>query len=560
MNERSINDEHTDALAPPGSAVVRVLLIEDDPDDALLVSESLAEARGTRFQIERAERMSTGLERLTRGGIDVVLLDLSLPDSSGVETFRQVNLHRPDVPIVVLTGLDDETLGAELVGEGGQDYLVKGQVGSGLLVRCIDYAIRRKHTWEVIRQLAEENSVIAEIGRIIASTLDIDEVYERFAAEAKKLIPFDRVNISIANPEAGIVALAYTSGIDVPGRRPGDTPPLRGSIAERVIQQRKAMLIAEDDADELAHQFPTVRLSLEQGIRSIIEVPLTSKGEIMGVLSLESTSPNVYSKRHLRLAERIGAQIAGAIASSQLYHERLRVEEELARSNSELEQYAYAASHDLREPLRMLTSYGQILAEEYKDKLDEDGQRIIGYMVDGASRMTELINDLLTVSRVGAEELSLEPTDCHDILNQVVADLGGVIKDSGAEVTYDNLPTVHGDSTQLAQLMQNLVGNGIKFRGEKPPRIHVSAKAGEQQWVFSVQDNGIGISAENRDRIFKMFERLHHRREYPGTGIGLALCDRIARRHKGRIWVESEVGKGSVFYFAIPIADKKEVA
>ncbi|MGD0919605.1 MAG: ATP-binding protein [Thermodesulfobacteriota bacterium] len=226
--------------------------------------------------------------------------------------------------------------------------------------------------------------------------------------------------------------------------------------------------------------------------------------------------------------------------------------EELARSNRDLEQFAYVASHDLQEPLRMVTSYVQLLARRYKGKLDSDADEFIGFAVDGATHMWKLINDLLTYSRVGMGGKELEPTDCETILNQSLNNLKVAIEEKGAVVTHDPLPTVMAESPQLGQLFQNLIGNAVKFRGNEPPRIHVSASRNGNGWTFSVRDNGIGIAPEYTERIFIIFQRLHNRKEYPGTGIGLAICKKIVERHGGRIWVESEVGKGATFYFTLP--------
>ena len=226
--------------------------------------------------------------------------------------------------------------------------------------------------------------------------------------------------------------------------------------------------------------------------------------------------------------------------------------EELARSNRDLEQFAYVASHDLQEPLRMVTSYVQLLARRYKGKLDSDADEFIGFAVDGATHMWKLINDLLTYSRVGMRGKELEPTDCETILNQSLNNLKVAIEEKGAVVTHDPLPTVMAESPQLGQLFQNLIGNAIKFRGNEPPRIHVSASRNGNGWTFSVRDNGMGIAPEYAERIFIIFQRLHNRKEYPGTGIGLAICKKIVERHGGRIWVESEVGKGATFYFTLP--------
>ncbi|WIM06288.1 MAG: ATP-binding protein [Candidatus Nitricoxidivorans perseverans] len=231
--------------------------------------------------------------------------------------------------------------------------------------------------------------------------------------------------------------------------------------------------------------------------------------------------------------------------------------EELDRSNKELEQFAYVASHDLQEPLRMVASYTQLLSRRYKGKLDQDADEFIHFAVDGATRMQGLINDLLKYSRVGTRGSPFVATDCDKVLDDALANLAIAIRESGAVITRDPLPAVIADPIQLTQLFQNLVGNAIKFR--KPgdaPRIHVGARRINDGWEFSVRDNGIGISPEYFDRVFVIFQRLHAKEEYPGTGIGLALCKKIVERHGGRIWVASRPGDGATFLFTI--RDKEE--
>ena len=239
--------------------------------------------------------------------------------------------------------------------------------------------------------------------------------------------------------------------------------------------------------------------------------------------------------------------------------EQIRAEEqlralttELARSNKELEQFAYVASHDLQEPLRMVSSYTQLLEQRYRGRLDSDAHEFINYAVDGARRMQRLINDLLEFSRVNTRGKALQPVNANDVLGTVRANLSAAIDDAGALVTNEELPTVMIDPTQLGQLLQNLIGNAIKFHGAGPPRVHIAACEREGEWVFAVKDNGIGIEPEYFDRIFVIFQRLHVAAEYPGTGIGLALCKRIVERHGGRIWVESKPGYGTTFFFTIP--------
>lgn len=237
-----------------------------------------------------------------------------------------------------------------------------------------------------------------------------------------------------------------------------------------------------------------------------------------------------------------------------------RQAEELARSNAELEQFAFVASHDLQEPLRMVSSFTQLLAKRYRGRLDTDADEFIAFAVDGVTRMQELINDLLAYSRVRTQGQEFEPTDCEEVLRAVLANLQPALEESGARVTHGPLPTVLGDPLQLAQLFQNLIGNALKFNDKGPdsavnettgPQIHISATRREHHWVFSVRDNGIGIEPQYRERIFLIFQRLHGRSEYPGTGIGLAICKSIVERHGGSIWVDSQMGEGSTFHFTL---------
>jgi PAS domain S-box-containing protein len=268
-------------------------------------------------------------------------------------------------------------------------------------------------------------------------------------------------------------------------------------------------------------------------------------------------------KAHEELEQRVVERTRDLKTSNQLLEleiaERSRAESilaqqsaELARSNSDLEQFAYIASHDLQEPLRMVGSYVQLLERNYKNLLDAKGAEYIAYAVDGAKRMQLLINDLLAYSRVGTQRNEFVLTDCAGVVGLTIKNLQKAIRESGANITCDPLPTVLADKMQLLQLFQNLLGNAIKFRAEQPPKIHITAKDTDSFWQFAVKDNGIGIEPRHFERIFLIFQRLHSRRQYPGTGMGLAICKKIVDRHGGTIWPVSEPGMGTTFFFTLP--------
>jgi len=231
---------------------------------------------------------------------------------------------------------------------------------------------------------------------------------------------------------------------------------------------------------------------------------------------------------------------------------------DLKRSNQELEQFAYVASHDLQEPLRMVSSYVQLLARRYRGKLDSDADEFINYAVDGVTRMKILINDLLAFSRVGTHGNELSPVQLKDAVEIAISNLRLAIEENNALVTFDALPEVLADEGQMVQLFQNLIGNAIKFHSKEPPKVQIKVRREKDQWQFSVCDNGIGIDPQFAERIFVIFQRLHTREEYSGTGIGLSICRKIVERHGGRIWVESEYGRGATFCFTLPVMEPHE--
>jgi signal transduction histidine kinase len=400
---------------------IKILLIEDSLFATRHTQKMLDELKSPHFDVELkcCDCLSAGLKHAAKDGVDIVLLDLTLPDSNGLVTFKRLYKHMPQVPIVVMSGLEDEALAIEAVKKGAQDYLVKGRVDSNLLKRSILYAIERKRAEEELRKHREH----------------LEELVEERTADLKT------TNIRLQN---------------------------------EVSERKKA----------------------EEELKKTVA--------------------------------------------------------DLERSNKELQQFAYVASHDLQEPLRVVASYVQLLSHRYKGQLDSDADDFINYAVEGVTRLQRQINDLLAFSRVRTKGREFKKIDCAHALDRGIANLQIAIEENSAVVTNDSLPRVNADESQIVKLFQNLIDNAIKFRSNKPPRVHISAKKKGKEWLFSVRDNGIGIDPQYAERIFVIFQRLHEREKYPGTGIGLAICKRIVERHGGRIWMESKPGKGSTFFFTIP--------
>jgi PAS domain S-box-containing protein len=287
-------------------------------------------------------------------------------------------------------------------------------------------------------------------------------------------------------------------------------------------------------------------------------------GQLRGLFA-DPTAPATAERRELFVLRKTGAEVPieidlnpiettdGLLTLASIIDitERKRHQDELRRSNAELEQFAYIASHELQEPLRMVASYTELLGQRYRGKLDDKADKYISYAVDGAKRMQRLVAELLAYSRVGSQGKPLVRVSVAAALTSVLEVLAEPIRSAGAMIEAAALPDVLGDDGQLRQLLQNLIGNAIKFRGDAPPRIALAAEPRGEHWVFSIRDNGIGLEIQHADRIFEMFQRLHDRGRYEGSGIGLAIAKRIVERHGGRIWVESRLGEGTTFYFTL---------
>ena len=318
---------------------IKILLVEDNPGDARLLQIALDEAGTNQFALTHAKRHDEALRYLEDEGFDVVLLDLSLPDSQGLNTFTSTRAKAPEVPIIMMTGLDNETLALESMQHGAQDYLVKGQVDGKLLTRSIKYAIERSHvesalrdSEETARRLADENAVLAEIGRIIGSSLNIDDVYERFAEEVRKLVPFDRIAINLVDLENGTYRNAYVTGTYMPARQSGDIRSLTNTIIGEVVRTQGKFSCKMQNLNELPSNILGLANAFKAGLRVLICVPLFSGDRIIGALTLMSTDVDAYTDSRVALVENVATQVAGAIANSKLHSDILKTEEALSQS------------------------------------------------------------------------------------------------------------------------------------------------------------------------------------------------------------------------------------
>jgi signal transduction histidine kinase len=374
---------------------IEILLFEDNLGDAGLIEEMLEEFQNI-YLLKNVESLEEGLNVLNDPHFDIILLDLGLPDSDGIETLIEVDKKTPNIPIIVLTGLNNEEIGILAVKMGAQDYLIKRDIDSKLLTRSINYSIERNKI-EIALQKSQEN------------------------------------------------------------------------LEEKVKERTKA----------------------------------------------------------------------------------------LEQSNKELKQFAYIASHDLKEPLRMITSFLQLLERRYKDKLDQDANEFIGFAVEGAKRLDEMINDLLEFSKVTRKKIECSKVDINKVLEQTKMNLKHAIDTENAKINYNILPTIYGDEILIELVFRNIISNSIKYHSIETPKIDITATKESNQYLFAIKDNGIGMSPEHLGRIFTIFQRLHTKDEYEGTGIGLAIAQKIVIQHGGKIWAESELGKGTTFYFTLPIKDNR---
>jgi signal transduction histidine kinase len=584
-NENPSNQALNSQALNTGDPRMRVLILAPVGRDAALACSVLEHERLT---AEICRDLADLISRLRVGAGAAVIADEAL--ASNIELLHEWVKTQPawsDFPFIILTGSRTLVLSRleerfELVQPLGNITLLERPLRSITLLTVVRAALRaRTRQYEVEHYIQETSRAETEktqayvreeaaqaridllnhVGEILSAELNLDALLPAILDAGRDLSGADIGIFFSEGIQEGVrkFALRCASGIALTeaSARLG-----ANALIDRAEFSWKQMLRCFDAQGSLDDAndawIRAVAGSLELG--SCVALPVMSHpGAVLGVLFFGRLSSEPFSERDERVASSLASQAAIAIDNARLFtmaeQERRRLEaarQVLQRSNEELRQFAYIASHDLQEPLRTVASFTQLLVSRYRDQGGPDAAEFVDYIVDGVERMSSLIHDLLQYSSTGSSNtLPPEPASAEGALAEVLFALSAAIQSSGAAITYDHLPQVWIEKHSLVTLLQNLIGNAIKYRGEPPPRIHVSAQTLNGHWRFSVTDNGIGIPPEYRERIFGIFKRLHGK-EIPGTGIGLAICQRIVQWHGGEIWVESEPGAGSQFYFTLP--------
>ncbi|HSY90302.1 MAG TPA: ATP-binding protein [Candidatus Binatus sp.] len=384
-----------------------------------------------------------------------------------------------------------------------------------------------------------------QIGRFTTTTVAIDETATSQRADQGS----GKLRALLVEDEPADVELALRALRQAGFDATGDVADTVEEFTNLVRKNSYDVILADYKLPDW-NGMESVEILRREGLDIPVILVTGALGELTAVECIKQGAADYVLKDQMA---RLPESVRRAIREKKLREDHHQAQLELARSNRDLEQFAYVASHDLQEPLRMVATYTQLLSERYRGKLDENADKYIHYAVDGALRMQKLVQDLLAFSRVGRQGAAPRSTDCNLVIKAALQNLEAALQESGAVVKADELPMVIADGAQLTQVFQNLIGNAIKFRGPGAPTIQIKAEGKDKEWTFSVEDNGIGIAPDQAENVFVIFRRLHTREEYAGNGIGLSICKKIIEHHGGRIWFESEPGHGSTFKFTLPV-------
>lgn len=508
-------------------------------------------------------------ERLTLYvGIVTIVLLISLLTALVLSSTFQRTLARPIVQLAEVAGIVSREKNYSVRAPASRDHdeiSVLIEAFNEMLAQIQRREEERKALLASEQEARRTAELLNRVGPMLLGELDLRTLAQKVSDLATQLsgAQFGVFSRGLMN-EDGKSPMSYTFSGALCETLTEIAQPQTRALPSRSVYETK--IVRNDDITQEADEgaFPFGRPNANLPVRSYLSVPVVSRsGEVMGRLSFGHCSPAMFTERHEQLVVGISAQAAIAIDNAHLFEQvregQLRAEETsvvLRRANFDLEQFAYSAYHDLQEPLRMVGIYTQKLKKEFGEKLGPEADLYIRYTVQGAKRMEQLVRDLLTYTQSASDNLKpAVPLDAELALTSAISSLQEALAESGASLSYERLPQVKMLRSHLEQVFLNLIANAIKYRSEKRPEIKIQAERGQSEWILSVQDNGIGIDPRYGEQIFGLFKRLHSAEEYSGTGIGLAICRKIVQRYGGRIWVESELGKGATFLFTVPDGD-----
>ena len=503
------------------ASIKRLLLVEDDLGFARLLREMFKEQGSPETEITHVESIADAEAHLGGHAVDIILLDPGLPDSQGIESVQRALAAAPHVPVVVLTGRDDESLALQALQVGAQDYLIKGQIDTRGLLRFLRYAVERNALEAALFEERERARVtLNSIGEAVACT-DISGNLTFLNLVAERMTGWSLLEAE-GRPMADVIRI-----VDATSREARADPMTVGVDQDRAVHSRTNSVLIRRDGFETP---------IEDSVATIHDRDQQAAG---AVIVFRDVSAARSSQAQLRT-----------------------VSEELQRSNRELQEFASIASHDLQEPLRKIQAFGDRLADRSSGALDEEAQDYVRRMQNAAGRMQSLIDGLFEYSRVSTQPELPRPVDLGQVVSEVLSDLEERIRASKGKVRVGPLPTIMASPLQMRQLFQNLIANALKFHpAGVAPEVHVDAvprgnvravRDGNPVWEIRVRDNGIGFAEQHADRIFAPFQRLNGRQDYEGTGMGLAICRRIAALHDGTISASSLPGAGATFLITLP--------
>ncbi len=537
---------------------MRVLLVEDNEDDALLIREELSE---TNMEIERTDRLSTAIARLIEGGIDAVLLDLSLPDAHGLDTIDRVLNGAPGVPIVVLTGFNDEEAAVTAVERGAQDYLIKGQADGHLLARALRYAVQRHRAEETLKERNRELLALRTISETILASLDLQPALEKILEQAMLIGAFDLGNIRLLDGSGEMLDMVVTRGYRNPGNVLGHRRVSR-SLQFAQSTHFGELIFRQPCIEEHVHACKGLRTFKKEGIESFIQVPVRAEGEVLGIIQLGSRSPRAFKREEVNLFETIGNQMGIAIQRSRLYQETKRQAAELEKANQLQADFVAMIAHDLRSPLMNIGGAAEVMMKGMFGSVNDEQERWLGKILANSHSLVNLVSDFLDVAKLeaGYIQLSLEPMDLRELIDRSLDNFLFLAQKKQISLTKsvpEFVPLVQGDRQRLEQVINNLMSNAINFTYAEGQIELGVARADDSQVKIWVKDSGVGIAPGEMTKLFEKYRQCSNITEsgHKGTGLGLVICKMVVQAHGGKIWVESEEGKGSLFSFTLPAAE-----